>query len=104
MSNGISEAWFPMGMCPILGSFTSNPVQDVIQAFPVAWMVFVSVVGHRLVSRDLVHFFPWLEVLFGSLLPSWLPMSAKLATNFYLEFFTLLRNLFEKHTLDSKVI
>lgn len=30
MSNGISEAWFPMDLC-------------VMQVFPLAWMVFVSV-------------------------------------------------------------
>lgn len=62
------------------------------------------VLGHRLVNRDLVHPFPWLEVLFGSLHPSWLPTSDKLATNLYLEFFILVTNLFEKYTLDSRVI
>lgn len=52
----------------------------------------------------LLRSFPWLEVMFVSLLPSWLLISAKLATNLYLEVCVTLSNLFEKQALDSKAI
>ena len=48
--------------------------------------------------------FPWLEVMFVSLLPSWPLISAKLAANLYLEACVTLSNLFEKQALDSKAI
>lgn len=48
--------------------------------------------------------FPMAGGEFGSLLPSWLLVSAKLATNFYLEVCVTLSNLFEKQALDSKAV